>query len=348
MTQESEPVGIAVAALVGMIGRSRSELRVTVMGPILFPVTIPVRVAQASEECTSPSRIAREEEFLMRPSPRLPRHDGLEAPAVFGGTSLLFHATILAALLALAGIRGSGAPDIDSRQAVRTRLEMPRLVFLMEPARPGPGGGGGGGGNRQTKPVPRAEARGRDSLTRPVAQPIAPDPQPRDEASPPQAVALDATPLASALAFQVGSLDGPPALGTSQGPGSGGGVGEGTGTGIGSGRGPGFGPGSGGGTGGGVYRPGNDVESPRLLRSARPNYTAEAMRAKVQGVVRLEGVVMSDGTVGDVRVTRSLDSIFGLDQEAMKAAKQFRFVPGMRFGEPVAVMVSFEIEFALR
>jgi protein TonB len=140
----------------------------------------------------------------------------------------------------------------------------------------------------------------------------------------------------------------PPAVDTSQGPGSGGGVGEGTGTGIGSGRGPGFGPGSGGGTGGGVYRPGNGVESPRLLRSVRPNYTGEAMRAKVQGVVRLEGVVMPDGTVGDVRVTRSLDSVFGLDQEAMKAARQFRFVPGMRFGEPVAVMVSFEIEFALR
>jgi len=56
----------------------------------------------------------------------------------------------------------------------------------------------------------------------------------------------------------------------------------------------------------------------------RPNYTAEAMRAKVQGVVRLEGVVLSDGTVGDVHVTRSLDSVFGLDQEAMKAAKRYR------------------------
>ena len=107
------------------------------------------------------------------------------------------------------------------------------------------------------------------------------------------------------------------------------------------------GPG-GGGTGGGVYRPGNGVESPRLLRSVRPNYTAEAMRAKVQGIVRLEGVVMAYGSVGDVKITRSLDGVFGLDQEAIKAAKQFRFVPGTRFGEPVAVLVSFEIEFTLR
>jgi protein TonB len=72
------------------------------------------------------------------------------------------------------------------------------------------------------------------------------------------------------------------------------------------------------------------------------------MRAKVQGVVRLEGVVMPDGSVGEVKVTRSLDNTFGLDQEAIKAARQFKFVPGTRFGEPVAVLVSFEIEFTLR
>ena len=68
----------------------------------------------------------------------------------------------------------------------------------------------------------------------------------------------------------------------------------------------------------------------------------------MQGVVRLEGVVLPDGSVGDVKVMRSLDPVFGLDQEAVKAARQFRFVPGTRFGEPVAVLVSFEIEFTLR
>ena len=72
------------------------------------------------------------------------------------------------------------------------------------------------------------------------------------------------------------------------------------------------------------------------------------MRAKVQGLVRLEGVVLPDGTVGDVRVIRSLDNVFGLDEEAIKAAKQFRFRPGTRQGQPVAVLVTFEIEFALR
>ena len=72
------------------------------------------------------------------------------------------------------------------------------------------------------------------------------------------------------------------------------------------------------------------------------------MRDKVQGLVRLEGIVLPDGTVGDVRVLRSLDSVFGLDEEAIKAANEFRFAPGTRFGQPVAVIVSFEIEFTLR
>jgi protein TonB len=65
-------------------------------------------------------------------------------------------------------------------------------------------------------------------------------------------------------------------------------------------------------------------------------------------VVVLECVVMPDGTVGEVHVTRSLDAVFGLDQEAIKAAKQWRFVPGMKQGQPVPVLISIEMEFTLR
>ena len=72
------------------------------------------------------------------------------------------------------------------------------------------------------------------------------------------------------------------------------------------------------------------------------------MRAKVQGEVILECVVENDGTVGRIRVVRSLDSIFGLDEEAIKAARQWRFVPGTRQGQPVPVLVTIAIAFALR
>jgi len=57
---------------------------------------------------------------------------------------------------------------------------------------------------------------------------------------------------------------------------------------------------------------------------------------------------MPDGSVSEVQITKSLDSTFGLDQEAIKAAKQWRFKPGMRQGEPVPVRVTIELTFTLR
>jgi protein TonB len=107
-------------------------------------------------------------------------------------------------------------------------------------------------------------------------------------------------------------------------------------------------PGSGGGTGGGVYRPGSGVSAPELVRELKPNYTLDAMRAKLQGLVVLECVVLTDGTVGDVKITKSLDKAFGLDDEAIKTVKQWRFLPGRRFGEPVPVYVTIELAFTLR
>jgi periplasmic protein TonB len=100
----------------------------------------------------------------------------------------------------------------------------------------------------------------------------------------------------------------------------------------------------------GVFRfqPGGDVIAPRLIKSARPDYSGDAMRAKIQGVVKLEAVVESDGTVGEVRVTRSLDRKFGLDDAAINSLKQYRFTPGTKNGVPVPVLLSFEVSFAVR
>ena len=87
---------------------------------------------------------------------------------------------------------------------------------------------------------------------------------------------------------------------------------------------------------------------PRSLREVKPAYTAEAMRAKVQGMVLVECIVMPDGNVGDAKIIRSLDPTFGLDQEALKAARQWKFLPGTRLGEPVPVIITIELTFTLR
>jgi TonB family protein len=90
------------------------------------------------------------------------------------------------------------------------------------------------------------------------------------------------------------------------------------------------------------------VTSPTLISQVKPQYTTEAMRAKIQGRVLLEVVVMPDGRAGDIKVIRSLDRTFGLDEEAIKAMRLWRFRPGMRQGVAVPVLVTVEMDFNLR
>ena len=72
------------------------------------------------------------------------------------------------------------------------------------------------------------------------------------------------------------------------------------------------------------------------------------MRARIQGAVWVECIVQTNGICSDVTIVRSLDPTFGLDREAVKAAQQWRFKPGTRFGQPVPVLVTIELSFALR
>jgi TonB family protein len=98
----------------------------------------------------------------------------------------------------------------------------------------------------------------------------------------------------------------------------------------------------------GVYRAGNGVTVPHLIKQVFPQYTASAMRAKIQGTVLLEGIVQTDGSVSDLKVLRSVDSTYGLDDQAMKAASQWQFSPGRKENQPVPVMVTIEVAFTLK
>ena len=204
------------------------------------------------------------------------------------------------------------------------------IVWLNSP---GPGGGGGGGGNKSPDPPKKAELPGKEKITVPVAKPptLTPEPPKKEEPKPAPQLNIPAVTTSAGVQEMPGALTGLPSV-PSQGSGSGGGAGTGTGSGIGPGSGSGLGPGSGGGTGGGFYRPGNGVAMPTVISEVKPSYTADAMRQKIQGVVMVEAVVMPDGGVGQVNVVRSLDPTFGLDQEAVKAVRRWRFRPGTRFG----------------
>jgi TonB family protein len=221
------------------------------------------------------------------------------------------------------------------------------VIFLAN--QPGPGGGGGGGGNKMPDPPPKVEMPGPDKITIPAAPP--PTETVEAKIEPPQIpqLTLPVATLSAGIQEAIGSVAapaGPPSA--SQGSGSGGGVGTGRGTGIGSGTGSGLGPGTGGGTGGGVFRPGSGVTDPVDLVRVDPVYTPDAAERRIEGEVWVELVVQPDGRPANVRVIKSLDSKFGLDQQAVKAAERWRFRPGTKDGKPVAVLVTIAIEFSIR
>jgi TonB family protein len=97
-----------------------------------------------------------------------------------------------------------------------------------------------------------------------------------------------------------------------------------------------------------AYRPGGGVTVPKLVQEVKPKYTAAAMEARVQGTVWVDCVVEVDGTVRRTRVSRSLDTAFGLDAEAVAAARQWRFEPGTKDAAPIPVVVTIELKFTLR
>lgn len=247
------------------------------------------------------------------------------------GVSLILHLVLLLALVAIFAV--PGVSDMIQQQA-------PNVVYVFTP---GPGGGGGGGGSNTPEPPKAAEI----AVPKPPVTAPTPVPTPVVTA-PPQPVLPPITTQAPVTMPGSLTLSAPSAA--SAGPGTGGGAGTGRGTGSGEGTGSGVGPGSGGGTGGGTYRPGSLVTNPEVLYEKKPAYTAEAMRAKIQGSVEIEGVVMPDGTLANPRIVRSLDKMHGLDQKALEAVTQWKFKPGRlkSTNQPVPIIVTIELTFTLR
>jgi protein TonB len=85
---------------------------------------------------------------------------------------------------------------------------------------------------------------------------------------------------------------------------------------------------------------------PIVISDSRPVYTEETMRAKIDGTVIVSCVVETDGTVREVTVVKSLDSV--LDEQAVIAARKWQFTPGTKDGKPVRVRVTLEMTFTLR
>jgi protein TonB len=87
---------------------------------------------------------------------------------------------------------------------------------------------------------------------------------------------------------------------------------------------------------------------PQVVRTVRAGYTPEAKAAGIEGTVLVDALVLTDGTVADdAKVLESLDPEFGLDNEAVKASKQWQFKPATKDGRPVTARVVIEHIFRL-
>jgi len=85
--------------------------------------------------------------------------------------------------------------------------------------------------------------------------------------------------------------------------------------------------------------------SPTILDKPKPEYTAEGRSLKIEGDVVVDMVFLANGTVQINHVISGLGH--GLDEAAVRSAKQIKFKPAKRAGEPVDFPARVRIEFRL-
>ncbi len=242
--------------------------------------------------------------------------------------------------VALSIIYGSYYLSHRNRSSVESKKQIEVTLLALPPviaAKPlPPVKQAGGGSNQLTLPKQPAE------------QPKPEVVKPRPELRPLDEIQAKPDPQAElARAAAMADAAGPPSVttaGASGGSGTGGGVGTGHGTGVGSGNGPGIG------TiesvdYNGVFSVGSVTVRPQILGRPTPGYTDEARRNQIEGSVKVSVLLKADGAVSDIKVARGLG--YGLDEKAIEAARQLRFVPGQKDGHAVSVRLFLEFKFSL-
>lgn len=84
---------------------------------------------------------------------------------------------------------------------------------------------------------------------------------------------------------------------------------------------------------------------PKATFTPQPNFSDYARKKRLEGNVILSLTVLSDGTVDDVKVTRSLEK--SLDEQAIKTVRTWKFEPSMYQGKPISYSTAVEVNFRL-
>ncbi|HEY4903049.1 MAG TPA: energy transducer TonB [Candidatus Sulfotelmatobacter sp.] len=87
----------------------------------------------------------------------------------------------------------------------------------------------------------------------------------------------------------------------------------------------------------------SSLSAPAAVRKVDPAYPMQLMRENVAGTVIVYAVIHADGSVGNVRVLRSVDE--RIDEFASQAVAKWKFDPATKNGAPVEVEATFQIPF---
>jgi protein TonB len=87
------------------------------------------------------------------------------------------------------------------------------------------------------------------------------------------------------------------------------------------------------------------IAAPKKIKDVAPAYPADAESARVQGPVVCEIVIDQDGNVMAARVVQSLPM---LDQAALDAVKQWKYMPTLMNGVPTPVFATITVNFSLQ
>jgi TonB family protein len=94
-----------------------------------------------------------------------------------------------------------------------------------------------------------------------------------------------------------------------------------------------------------ALRVGGAIAPPTKIKDVRPVYPPIAHAAGVTGVVIVEARIGADGSVEEARVLRSIPL---LDEAALNAVKQWRFMPTLMNGVPTPIIMTLTINFTMQ
>ncbi len=88
-------------------------------------------------------------------------------------------------------------------------------------------------------------------------------------------------------------------------------------------------------------------EAPVQIEVVTPKYPDLAQRANIEGVVWVKALVDKEGSVRDVIIVKASGANAGFEEAAIDAAKQTVWKPAISNGQPIAVWVTYKVEFKL-